>query len=73
MNGFRVGGKIDIFITKVSGWSQNKGPSFESNQYPASSKKGLKNEWHDLSCQEEEEIYLCFYDIFLPYNENIFL
>ena len=69
MNGFKVGGEIDIYIAKVSGWSQNKVTNIR-----LVSKKGLKNEWHDLSCQEEEEeIHLCFYDIFLPYNENIFL
>ena len=42
MNGFKVGGEIDIYIAKVNGWSQNKGPSFESNQYPAFVKEGIK-------------------------------
>ena len=63
MNRFRVGRKIDIYIARVSGWSQNIGPSFESNQYNIwlVSKKGLNNELHDLPCpvghksQEEEE------------------
>ena len=74
MNGFKVGGEIDIYIAKVSGWSQNKGPSFESNQYPACVKEGIKQwmTWPSLS-EEEEEIWLCFYDIFLPYIENIFV
>ena len=42
MNGFKVGGEIDIYIAKVNGWSQNKGPSFESNQYPACVKERIK-------------------------------
>ena len=39
MNGFKVGGEIDLYIARVSGWSQNKVTNIR-----LVSKKGLKNE-----------------------------
>ena len=42
MNGFKVGGEIDIYIAKVSGWSQNKVTNIR-----LVSKKGLNN---DMTC-----------------------
>ena len=42
MNGFKVGGEIDIYIARVSGWSQNKVTNIR-----LVSKKGLNN---DMTC-----------------------
>ena len=71
--GLEWAGRLTYLLRRLVGGVKIKAPPLKVTNIRLLSKKGLNNEWHDLACQEEEEMYLCFYDIFLPYNENIFL
>ena len=71
--GLEWAGRLTYLLRRLVGGVKIKAPPLKVTNIRLLSKKGLNNELHDLACQEEEEMYLCFYDIFLPYNKNIFL